>query len=137
MLSHVTIGTNDLERAVRFYDAALAPLGIERGTSPWPTWAMWRRPGDYYPMLWAGEPFDRGEASAGNGWMAAFLCETRADVDAAYEAALASGGTDEGPPGERPWRPDYYGAYVRDPDGNKIHFVWRSEEDRGRPPVRD
>ncbi len=42
MLSHVTIGTNDLERAIRFYDAVLAPLGIERGKSPWETWAMWR-----------------------------------------------------------------------------------------------
>lgn len=135
MLSHVTIGTNDLERAARFYDAALAPLGIERGESPWETWAMWRRPGDYYPMLWVGEPFDRSPAACGNGWMAAFLAERRTDVDTAYAAALANGGTDDGPPGDRAWRPDYYGAYVRDPDGNKIHFVWRSEEHHGRPPV--
>jgi len=70
--------------------------------------------------------FDASEAAAGNGWMAAFLCEAKEQVHACYEAALASGGTDEGPPGERPWRPDYYGAYVRDPDGNKLHFVWNS-----------
>jgi catechol 2,3-dioxygenase-like lactoylglutathione lyase family enzyme len=135
MFSHMTIGTNDLTRAARFYDAALAPLGIERGPSPWETWAMWRRPGEYYPMLWVGRPFDLTDAAPGNGWMAAFLAETREDVDTAYAAALANGGSDEGPPGERPWRPDYYGAYVRDPDGNKIHFVWRGEVDPCPPPA--
>ncbi|HEX8640195.1 MAG TPA: VOC family protein [Allosphingosinicella sp.] len=135
MFSHITIGTNDLDRAVRFYDAVLAPLGLQRGHSPWPSWAMWRRPGEYYPMLWVGQPFDGAAASTGNGWMAAFLAETRGAVDEAYAAALAAGGTDDGAPGLRSWRPDYYGAYVRDPDGNKIHFVWRSEEYRGRPPV--
>ncbi len=136
MLSHVTIGTNDLERAIRFYDAALAPLGIERGESPWPTWAMWRRPGQYYPMLWVGQPFDLSRAGHGNGWMAAFMAETRAAVRAAYDAALANGGSDDGAPGGRPWRADYYGAYVRDPDGNKIHFVWRSEAYHGMAPDR-
>lgn len=133
MLSHVTIGTNDLTRAIRFYDAALAPLGLQRGESPWPTWAMWRKPGVYYPMLWVGQPFDQAPALCGNGWMAAFLAETKAAVDAAYAAALANGGTDEGAPGDRPWRPGYYGAYVRDPDGNKVHFVWRSETYQGQP----
>ena len=134
MISHVTIGTNDLERAIRFYDAALAPLGLVRGESPWHSWAMWRRPDAYYPMLWVGRPFDQSAASAGSGWMAAFLAETKAAVREAYEAALAHGGRDEGPPGPRPWTPSYCGAYVRDPDGNKIHFVWRSEAHEGRPP---
>lgn len=136
MLSHVAIGTNDLARAIRFYDAALAPLGIERGKSPWETWAMWRKPGVYYPMLWVGQPFDLSEAKHGSGWMAAFMAETRADVRTAYEAALANGGTDDGPPGGRAWRDGYYGAYVRDPNGNKIHFVWRSEDYCGMPPDR-
>lgn len=135
MLSHVTIGTNDLAAAIRFYDATLAPLGLKRGESPWDTWAMWHKPGEYYPMLWVGQPFDLSQAEHGNGWMAAFLAETRAAVHAAYDAALANGGTDDGPPGERPWRPDYYGAYVRDPDGNKIHFVLRTEPHHGVPPA--
>ena len=88
MLSHVTVGTNDIDRAVRFYDAALAPLGIKRGESPWPTWAMWRVPGEYYPMLWVGQPFDLSRAENGNGWMAAFLCETKEAVRAAVAAGL-------------------------------------------------
>ena len=134
MLSHVTIGTNDLQSAIRFYDAALAPLGLERGESPWATWAMWRKPGEYYPMLWVGQPFDLTKAETGNGWMAAFLAETKSAVHAAYEAALANGGTDDGPPGRRPWGPDYYDTYVRVPSGNKIHFVWRTNSSHGRDP---
>ena len=65
-------------------------------------------------------------ASHGNGWMVAFTAPSRAAVDAAYAAAIAFGGTDEGPPGLRPkCAADYYGAYVRDPEGNKLHFVTR------------
>jgi predicted lactoylglutathione lyase len=65
-------------------------------------------------------------ASQGNGWMVAFAAPSRAAVDEAYAAALAAGGTDEGAPGLRPqFAADYYGAYVRDPEGNKLHFVTR------------
>ena len=125
MFSHVTIGTDDLARAVAFYDAALAPLGIERVPSKWETWAAWRRPGEA-ATLWVGRPYDGRPANRGNGWMAAFAAPSRPAVDAAHAAALAAGGTDEGAPGPRPhFAPDYYGAYVRDPDGNKLHFVRR------------
>jgi catechol 2,3-dioxygenase-like lactoylglutathione lyase family enzyme len=127
MFSHVTIGTTDLARAVTFYDAALAPLGIERVPSKYESWAAWRRPGEG-PTLWVGRPYDGQPASRGNGWMAAFAAPSRAAVDAAHAAALAAGGADEGAPGPRPhFTPDYYGAYVRDPDGNKLHFVRRGE----------
>ena len=57
--------------------------------------------------------------------MAAFAAPTRAAVDAAHAAAMAAGVQDEGPPGLRDFGPNYYGAYVRDPDGNKLHFVHR------------
>jgi len=127
MFSHVTIGTGDLDRAVAFYDAALAPLGIERVPSKYQSWAAWRRPGEA-ATLWVGRPFDGRSAERGNGWMAAFAAPSRAAVDAAHAAAMAAGGSDEGAPGPRPqFAPDYYGAYVRDPDGNKLHFVRRGE----------
>lgn len=128
MFSHLTIGTHDLARAVAFYDAVLAPLGIERVASQYENWAAWQRPGET-AKLWVGRPFNRLPASWGNGWMAAFTAPSRAAVDAAYAAAMAGGGHDEGAPGLRPkYAPDYYGAYVRDPDGNKLHFVRRGEE---------
>ena len=61
--------------------------------------------------------------------MTAFTAPSRAAVDAAYAAAIAAGGHDEGPPGARAsYAPDYYGAYVRDLDGNKLHFVRRGEK---------
>jgi catechol 2,3-dioxygenase-like lactoylglutathione lyase family enzyme len=125
MFSHVTIGTSDLARAITFYDAALAPLGIERIPTKYKTWAAWQQPGEA-AKLWVGHPYDGQAASRGNGWMAAFAAPSRAAVDAAYAAAMAAGGSDEGKPGPRPhFAPDYYGAYVRDPDGNKLHFVHR------------
>jgi catechol 2,3-dioxygenase-like lactoylglutathione lyase family enzyme len=128
MFSHVTIGTNNLERAIAFYDAVLAPLGIERVPSKYEKWSAWQRPGEA-PKLWVGFPYNRLPASWGNGWMAAFTAPTRAAVDAAYAAGMANGGYDEGAPGLRPhFVPNYYAAYVRDPDGNKIHFVCRAEE---------
>ena len=125
MFSHVTVGTRDLARAIAFYDAVLAPLGIERVQSKFPGWAAWHRPGEPQ-KLWVGLPYDKQPSAAGNGCMAAFTAPSGVAVDAAYAAAMAAGGTDEGPPGLRTsYAPDYYGAYVRDPDGNKLHFVCR------------
>jgi len=75
-----------------------------------------------------GRPYNQLPASWGNGWMAAFTAPTRAAVNAAYAAAMAAGAYDEGAPGLRPhFAPNYYGAYVRDPDGNKLHFICRAE----------
>jgi catechol 2,3-dioxygenase-like lactoylglutathione lyase family enzyme len=125
MYSHVTVGTNDIERAGRFYDAVLAPLGMERHKS-------FRIALGYAPKgfsginapFWVLRPYDRKAASGGNGPMAAFAAQTRAAVDAFHAAAIAQGGTDEGPPGLRThYHPNYYGAYVRDPDGNKLCAV--------------
>ena len=127
MFSHVTVGVQDLQQAIAFYDAALAPLGIHRVAKKYPDWAAWERPGEA-PKFWAGLPYNQRPASSGNGSMVAFRAESRAAVDAAYHAAIAAGAHDEGQPGLRPsYGPNYYGAYVRDQDGNKVHFVCRSE----------
>ena len=127
MFSHMTIGASDLPRAIAFYDAVLAPLGIERLPVKYATWASWQRPGEA-PKLWVGLPFNKMPAHPGNGWMAAFFASSRKAVDEAYAAAISAGAQDEGAPGLRPnFGPNYYGAYVRDLDGNKIHFVSREE----------
>jgi catechol 2,3-dioxygenase-like lactoylglutathione lyase family enzyme len=125
MFSHLTVGTHDLVRAAAFYDAVLSPLGIERVPGKYENWAAWQRPGEA-AKFWVGRPFDQLPASTGNGCMVAFLAPSRAAVDAAHAAALAAGALDEGAPGLRShYAPDYYGAYVRDLDGNKLHFVCR------------
>jgi catechol 2,3-dioxygenase-like lactoylglutathione lyase family enzyme len=120
-------GSREATRTPDSEEVARAPLGIERVPSKWETWAAWRRPGEA-ATLWVGRPYDGRPANRGNGWMAAFAAPSRPAVDAAHAAALAAGGQDEGAPGPRPhFAPDYYGAYVRDPDGNKLHFVRRGE----------
>jgi catechol 2,3-dioxygenase-like lactoylglutathione lyase family enzyme len=127
MFSHVTIGTQDLPRAMAFYDAAPAPLGILRVQGRFAEWASWQRPGEA-EKLWVGKPQNGEPASHGNGWMVALTAPSRAAVDAAYAAAMAAAGTDEGAPGPRPkYAADYYGAYVRDPEGNKLHFMTRGD----------
>ena len=122
------IGARDLDAMARFYDAVLLPLGLERGPDSvaGPRGVCWRVPGQRHPTFDVQEPFDGRPASAGNGGMLAFLAPSRAAVDAAHAAALAQGGTDEGAPGLRArYAPDYYGAYMRDPEGNKVHVVHR------------
>lgn len=122
MFSHVMAGTNDLDKARSFYDAVLAPLGLVRRWN-FPTASGYQQPGsERHPtQFWITRPFDGRAASAGNGIMPGFLAPDRAAVDAFYAAAIKLGGTDEGPPGVRPhYHPHYYGAYVRDPDGNKL-----------------
>ena len=125
MFSYVSLGTRDLARAIRFYDAALAPLGHRRipDYDPDGTSAAWGQD-DPGPHLWVTLPFDGRPASAGNGGMVSLLAGTRAAVDAFHAAALAHGGSDEGAPGFRPqYGPHFYAAYVRDPDGNKLNAV--------------
>jgi catechol 2,3-dioxygenase-like lactoylglutathione lyase family enzyme len=122
MLSHVTIGTNDLPRAIGFYDRVLAPLGIARHeTSLEHGMAGYARAAEGTPQFWLMRPIDGQAATVGNGVTVAFEAADHATVDAFHAAALAEGGRDEGSPGPRPhYHADYYGAYVRDPDGNKI-----------------
>ena len=133
MLSYVYFGTNDLARATRFYDAVLAPLGMQRcitGDAAWDRvasgWGLYERNGERELAFWVGTPFDGHPAAAGNGNMVAFRAGKWSEIDAAYAAALAHGGRCEGPPGLRPqYDPDFYAAYVRDADGNKLALVCR------------
>jgi catechol 2,3-dioxygenase-like lactoylglutathione lyase family enzyme len=120
VLSHVSLGTNDAARAAAFYDPVLAVLGIRK---------ICERDGsvDYgaaQTVFSLEKPSDGQLASAGNGVHIAFAAGTRAQVDEFYRVALAHGGTDAGAPGLRPeYDAHYYGAFVRDPDGNKIEAV--------------
>jgi catechol 2,3-dioxygenase-like lactoylglutathione lyase family enzyme len=122
MISHVYIGVNDFERAFTFYSAVMQPLGFTlKFNEPDYPWAGWMEPGVSRPLFLVGRPYDGNAAQPGNGPMVALLAPSRAAVDAAYAAALAHGGTSEGEPGLRlHYHPNYYGAYFRDPDGNKL-----------------
>ncbi|RVT95336.1 VOC family protein [Rhodovarius crocodyli] len=125
MISHVCLGTADLDRAVAFHDAVLGRIGLVRKFRE-ADWAAWKHPDHDRPLLCVTLPFNGALAAPGNGTMVAFNAPSRAAVDAAHATGLAMGGTCEGPPGLRPhYTPDYYGAYLRDPDGNKLCFVCR------------
>jgi catechol 2,3-dioxygenase-like lactoylglutathione lyase family enzyme len=118
MLGYATIGTKDMDRAVSFYDTLLAEVGAKQlfgmdrikfyGTSP------------DQAMLALCIPYDEKAHDCGNGNMVAISGGTRDGVDKLYAKAIELGATDEGPPGER--IPVFYGAYVRDLDGNKLCF---------------
>lgn len=122
MISHVYMGVNDFDRAFAFYGAVMQELGfVLKFREPEYPWAGWMEPGVPRPLFLVGRPYDGNPAQAGNGQMTALLAPSRAVVDAAYAAALAHGGTSEGAPALRAhYHPDYYGAYFRDPEGNKL-----------------
>ncbi|HCA23217.1 MAG TPA: lactoylglutathione lyase [Pseudomonas sp.] len=133
MFSYITLGTNDLPRATVSYDAVMAALGISRVQTPgedgwhgWAGWGYYQDKGAKELALWLCEPFDGRAASVGNGVMVAFAAPDWASVRAFHAAALASGGSSEGEPALRPqYNPDFYSAYIRDPDGNKLAAVCR------------
>jgi catechol 2,3-dioxygenase-like lactoylglutathione lyase family enzyme len=122
MYSHITLGTNDMSRAEAFYDAIMQVLGHPvLFKVPDTVLAYGEATGE---KLFIVHPYDKQAARAGNGVHAAFKVDSREKVIAFHKAALIHGGTDEGPPGLRAhYHPNYYGAYVRDPDGNKIQAV--------------
>ena len=131
MFSHVTVGCNDLEAACAFYDAVLIPIGLQRReVTPdgGPTAACWVSPLVPLPRFYVYTPFDRMPAVVGNGCMVAFMAPSAEAVNRAYAAGMATGGADEGAPGPRPhYGIGYYGAYLRDPDGNKVHIAFRGD----------
>ncbi len=122
MFSHIFIGASDFDRALAFYNPLMVALGIKaRFCEHGRPWAGWQSSPDPRPLLLIGKPYDGNPHDSGNGQMVAFLAPSRATVDTAYAVALSNGGTSEGAPGLRPeYHENYYGAYFRDPDGNKL-----------------
>jgi catechol 2,3-dioxygenase-like lactoylglutathione lyase family enzyme len=124
LLSHISVGTNDFERATAFYDAVMPTLGARR-IEAFPGAVAY---GKAFPEFWVQTPLDGAPASIGNGTHFGFIAESRQAVDAFHAAALAAGGIDEGAPGPRPqYGAAYYGGYVRDPDGHKIEAAFWDE----------
>ncbi|MEZ5935963.1 MAG: VOC family protein [Alphaproteobacteria bacterium] len=125
MFSHVTVGSNDLARAETFYSAVMPTLGqARRAVSGDEDWLVYGPPEKQPPHLLVCRPYDGRAATAGNGFHIAFRAADEGAVRRFHETALAHGGSDEGAPGLRTiYAPDYYGAYVRDPDGNKLQAV--------------
>ena len=123
MLDHLGLTVSDFAKSRAFYDAALAPLGVglvmevtpeQTGGSSHLGYGS-----DGKPYFWIGNA-----GSAGGGVHVAFVAKDRAGVDAFYAAAMAAGGRDNGPPGIRAhYHPNYYGAFVLDPDGHNVEAV--------------
>jgi catechol 2,3-dioxygenase-like lactoylglutathione lyase family enzyme len=121
LVSHVSIGTNDFERAVAFYDKVMVTLGCLR-IMQFPGAVAY---GKSQPEFWVQTPIDGYAASAGNGTHIGFIAGDRNSVHAFYETALAAGAQDAGVPGPRPqYGAPYYGCFVRDPDGNKVEALF-------------
>ena len=122
MFSHIFTSVTDFERAFAFYSAVLGELGLElRFHEPAKPWAGWHSDGGKRPYFVISKPFNGQPHLAGNGQMVAFAASSRAAVRSAYETALRFGGLSEGEPGLRPeYHANYYGAYFRDTEGNKI-----------------
>ncbi len=121
MISHVHIGIKNFEQALSFYSVIMSELGFSlRFSEPENEWAGWNG-STSRPLFLIGKPFNKSEAHPGNGQMVALLASSRDLVDRVHAKALSIGGTDEGSPGLRPnYHANYYGAYFRDLDGNKI-----------------
>jgi predicted lactoylglutathione lyase len=118
MIGYVTLGTNDLPRAARFYDALFGEMGAKRFME-FETFIAWAVAPNV-PGVALTQPFDGQPATVGNGVMVALAVDSPDKVDHLYRRALELGGTDAGPAGPR--GDNFYAGYFRDPDGNKLNF---------------
>jgi catechol 2,3-dioxygenase-like lactoylglutathione lyase family enzyme len=129
LIDHIQLVVRDLPASQRFYTGILETLGIPIG-------------GTGEGFFWADELFvSTRDSKAAQGALTgrhhlAFQAQSRAVVEAFYKAAMASGGRDNGAPGERPYHPGYYAAFVLDPDGNNIEAVYHGEAKRSAPSVQ-
>ncbi|HEY3637924.1 MAG TPA: VOC family protein [Rhizomicrobium sp.] len=129
MLHHVSVGVADVANAAEFYDAVLGALGYKR-TAQYLPYAIGY--GEGTSEFWIQLPADQGSPSPGNGTHIGFSARNRQAVHRFHEAALDNGGTDNGAPVPRPdYGPDYYGAFVRDPYGNKLEATLNPASGKG------
>ena len=120
MIDHVSVGVRDLDRAARFYELTLAPLGLSRLVTRPATVGF----GKSYPEFWINLRVDMAPAPRDSGVHICLRAKSTADVDAFHAAALDAGGSSDGAPGLRPHdRMRYYAAFVVDPDGNRLEAV--------------
>ena len=119
IMNHMSVGTNNLKEEGDFYDKVMAPLGAKRVFDEDFGIAY----GKKWPEFWVQLPFNQEKATAGNGVHVAFMAPDRAAVDAFYQAGIEAGGECAGEPGERPYVPGYYAAFLIDLSGNKIEAV--------------
>ena len=121
MLSHIHLGVTDFPRALAFYEGLMDELGfVLKFSDPDKPWAGWMKPDLARPLFLIGYPVDGGPAFPGNGQMTALLAPHRESVDRCHAKAIAMGAASEGSPALRlRYHSDFYGAYFRDPDGNK------------------
>ena len=117
MIGYTTVGTNNLQKAVAFYDVLLAEVGAGRFMQE-ETFVAWAVAPDK-PAFSVCKPYDGNAATVGNGNMVALTVDSTDKVDAVYAKAMELGGTNEGPPGPR--MDGFYAAYFRDLDGNKLN----------------
>ena len=126
MIDHVSVGVSDLERAARFYESALAPLGLVRLVTRPATVGF----GKNYPEFWINLRADMAQVEPKSGVHICLRAKTTGEVDAFHAAALKAGGLSDGAPGLRPHdRVRYYAAFVKDPDGNRIEAVTFPKDD--------
>lgn len=128
VISHITLGTNDKERSAKFYDQVLGALGFSRLPKPPEKPLAYEKHGEM-PTIYIYSPEDGRPATWGNGTHVAFVADDQDQVHQFHEQGLSCGGFCEGQPGPRPhYGPNYYAAYIRDPDGNKLQAVCYAEE---------
>ncbi len=136
MIAYITLGTDDIAQAKRFYTAILPALGYALNEQPdGMSCTLPVAPGErpVGPDLYIKPPFDGRDASAGNGTMIAFQARTQRQVCELHAAALAAGGLDAGAPGFRQaYSAHFYVGYLRDPDGNKIALFSNDPSEAGR-----
>jgi catechol 2,3-dioxygenase-like lactoylglutathione lyase family enzyme len=131
MIDHISIGVSDLERSTRFYELTLAPLGLAKRVMRPATVGFGKR----YPEFWINLRAGMMPVAPESGCHICLRAKSESEVDAFHQAALAAGGSSDGPPGLRPHdRVRYYAAFIRDPDGNRIEAVTFPAEETGAQP---